>query len=251
MKPYYDDGTVTIYHGAMEDVLAATEPAFEADIVFTDPPYGNGNGDNDFQDRKSFTVDGPLSSNAAPEKIANDAPANFNNNLSRWLSYIDAHARDDSAIFVMCSGGGGPEPKFVRVAAMMDSLWNFRQALVWDKRARGPGLGMRFRRDYEFVMLATPERLPWVTKAGDGAMSNVIDAAPPANRKHPNEKPVELVAACLRPFAAPGRIVLDPFCGSGTTLAVARELGMRAIGIDVDEKWCKLSAERVAQRLMF
>lgn len=67
-------------------------------------------------------------------------------------------------------------------------------------------------------------------------------------RVHPTQKPLELMAWCLN-FVAPGT-VLDPFMGSGTTLVAAHQLGRRAIGIELEEKYCEIAAQRLAQNVL-
>lgn len=65
---------------------------------------------------------------------------------------------------------------------------------------------------------------------------------------HPTEKPVGLMTWCLG-FLPPG-LVLDPFCGAGSTLLAARELGRRAIGIEIEERYCEIAAKRLAQGVL-
>jgi site-specific DNA-methyltransferase (adenine-specific) len=65
---------------------------------------------------------------------------------------------------------------------------------------------------------------------------------------HPAEKPVALmqwvVSRCL------SSVVLDPFMGSGTTLVAAKALGRKAIGVEVDERYCEIAARRLSQEVL-
>ena len=64
---------------------------------------------------------------------------------------------------------------------------------------------------------------------------------------HPTVKPLSLMKYLLKLLAPPGDpIVLDPFCGSGSTLVAAKELGIRAIGIEKSEEYCEIARARVA-----
>jgi DNA modification methylase len=67
---------------------------------------------------------------------------------------------------------------------------------------------------------------------------------------HPTQKPLPLMQWCLELLDAEA-VVLDPFMGSGTTLRAAKDLGRRAIGIEIEERYCEIAANRLSQEVLF
>ncbi len=67
---------------------------------------------------------------------------------------------------------------------------------------------------------------------------------------HPAPYPVELARRCIRLSTWPNEIVFDPFTGSGSTLVAAKQLGRRAIGFEVSERYCEIAAKRLAQGVL-
>lgn len=65
------------------------------------------------------------------------------------------------------------------------------------------------------------------------------------NVNHPTEKPEDLMLSLVS--KCPFGLILDPFMGSGTTLVAAKRLTRRAIGIEIEEKYCEIAAKRLAQ----
>ena len=78
----------------------------------------------------------------------------------------------------------------------------------------------------------------------------IYECSSPRDRVHVAQKPVDVMRWVLR-IVRPGAVVLDPFMGSGATLRAARDMGLRAIGIDSDERYCQHAAEQLSQGSLF
>ena len=68
---------------------------------------------------------------------------------------------------------------------------------------------------------------------------------------HPCPRKVGHAAFLVQWWSAPDETVVDPFMGGGTTLHAAKDLGRRAIGIEIEERYCEIAAKRLAQRVLF
>ena len=241
MKPYYDHAGIVIYHGDCREILP-TLASESVDMIWTDPPYGHSNHDGDLNSRLNKHRD------IASQPIAND-------DADSMRVVVDFALREAARILkadcccCCCCCGGGPRPTFAWVANRMDSDGlSFFHSVIWDKA--NPGLGWRYRRQHEMVMISHRKggKLAW--SSASKAAPNIIRMMPDRERHHPNEKPEALVSWFLDLHTLEGQTILDPFMGSGTTLVAAKQLGRRAIGIELEEKYCEIAAKRLSQEML-
>ena len=100
------------------------------------------------------------------------------------------------------------------------------------------------------VMVAhkTGAKLAWADD--DAACPNILRISTDRDREHPNQKPTALVAAFIQLHTLEGQMVLDPFCGSGTTLATAKNMRRQAIGIEIEERYCEIAVRKLSQEVL-
>jgi DNA modification methylase len=205
MKPYYQDGAVTIYHGDCREILPQLEPV---DLVLTDPPYGIAS-----IWKGGFLVRHGWGKAKIESQLRNT-----------WDAQTPSRATFDLIIAAgetVCIWGGN-----------YFDLPTSRGWLVWNKPERG------------FTL--SEAELAWTNKdmrirVFDGKRSDV-------GREHPTQKTLELFKWCVNLLG--GQTILDPFMGSGTTLRAAKDLGRKAIGIEIEEKYCEIAAQRMSQEVL-
>lgn len=251
MKPYYEDAKagIVIYHGDCREVLPELERQ-SVRLLWTDPPYGHGNQDGDLQAaRVRDNVKGARKREAVA--IANDTAAEMRVVVDTALELAKPLLIPDCCC-CCCAGGGGPTVTFAWLANRLDEKgYQFFHAVVWDKSGRGHGMGWRFRRNYEFVMVSHKAggKLSWADQ--DVAVPNIVFVQPTDNLLHPTEKPAALVEYFIGLTTTPGELILDPFAGSCTTAEAAKLTGRRCICIEQDEAYCEAGANRLRQEVLF
>ena len=228
MKPYYEHAGITIYHGDCRDILPELEPV---DLVLTDPPYGVGlvTKTSDYRGSK-----------------------NYDNGKSLLASVL----YDDSAD---------------TIRPLIKSAIPLALALS-DRAVIFPGTKMMFEYPVPAAIGAvfTPNgagRSPWgfqcshpilyygkdpYLQDGKGSRPNGFRTEQPNMEKidHPCPKPIAWMKWSIRRASRGGETVLDPFMGSGTTLVAAKDLGRRAIGIEIEERYCEIAAKRLSQEVL-
>ena len=216
MKPYYEHGGITIYHGDCREIL----PTLAADVVVADPPYG-------------IDIDTDYSSLTGTRE--------FNARKGNYSGKSHARVHGDDAPF-------DPAPFLSRPCALFGAN-HFAARLpeggtwhVWDKR---DGLNSNMFADFEIWWTSYPSgpsrifRHKWL---------GYMRASEVGAHYHPTQKPTALLHRIVE--GAPIGVIVDPFMGSGTTLRAAKDLGRRAIGIEIEERYCEIAAKRLSQEVL-
>lgn len=219
MKPYYQDEHVILYHA---DCLQHLDILDTADVLVTDPPYGM-----DYQSARRS--DNPL------DRIKGDQ---------------DTETRDA----VIAAWGDKPALVFGRWSVQAPR--NEKQRLIWWKEGN-PGMGnlnMPFGPAHEDIhLLGTgwDRKSTGLPRIGSVIPTRGLRGGSHGEENatgHPTPKPVALMEFLIK--RCPPGIIIDPFAGSGSTLRAAKNLGRSAIGFEIEEKYCAIAAERLAQEVL-
>lgn len=211
MKPYFSDGTVTIYHGDCA-VISPQLGAF--DLLCTDPPYGIGEarGKNKSRTKLAKSRDYGVSD-------WDDAPPS-----GELIASLRSFAR------WQCIFGGN------YFSLPPSSCW-----LVWDKEN-----GENDFADCELAWTNWPKAVRRIRHMWHGMLRKGGE-----ERYHPTQKPLAVMSWAIDLCPERPTTVIDPFMGSGTTLRACKDLGISCVGIEREEKYCEIAARRLAQQTLF
>jgi site-specific DNA-methyltransferase (adenine-specific) len=246
VKPYFDDGQVSLYLGDCREVLP--ELGVTADLVLADPPYGE--------------------------------------TSLEWDRWPDGWLKAAAGITRSLWCFGSLRMYLKHAEEFRAARWSLSQDVIWEKHNGSGFANDRFKRVHEqtthwyrgqwddiyhkvpVTADAVPKtvrrkhRPPHMGEIGAGRftseeggprlMRSVIFMRSMHGRAlHPTEKPLGLLDPLISYGCREGGLVVDPFADSGSTLDAARCSGRRAIGIEADEKYCELAARRLAQADLF
>ncbi len=243
MKPYYEDGSVTIYHADWQEVLPQIKSQ-SVNLLLTDPPYATTN-------------------------LEWDKPVDW-----RLFWPIVEQICKCYATMVLFSSG------LFTITLINSNRKHFRYELIWEKPMPVGFLSANRRplRAHENILVFAPlfyrsvYNQQFVTgkmhkrgadgrvvahygRAASGTASFSNKYHPRSILRfskhvtdrslHPTQKPLDLMKWLVRSYSKPRQLVVDPFIGSGTTLVAAKSTGRRAIGIEREEKFCEIAATRL------
>ena len=228
-KPYYEHDGQTIYHADCREVLSC----FSADMLLTDPPYGIGWKSNRGKHDILTGDDGSLM-------------------LSSWLNLAIRAIKRGRHFYIFGLTSSD-------VLSLPDIPACGLAELIWDKVVMGLGdVTSPWGTSHEKILFGVQEISEANRKKGYGVTAarlrrgSVLRFQRPHSGqtlRHPTEKPVGLLRVLIESSTTFDEFVLDPFMGVGSTLVAARDEGRKAIGIEIEEKYCEIAVQRLSQEV--
>ena len=215
MTPYYQDDLVTLWHGDCRQV----REWLSADVLVTDPPYGIAWPAGQLHSDKSIRV-------TATQSIVGDE---------------DTQVRDDVISL------WGDRPMIVFGSWRKPRPDQTKHRLIWHKQGRHPGVSPHpfYANDEEIYLVGGG----WVGQPSPTVITTTEQRAQqPSKVGHPTPKPIGLMEHLVS--KCPPGVIADPFAGGGSTLIAARNQGRTCIGVEIEERYCELIANRLAQGVL-
>ena len=214
IEPYYLDDSVTIYHGDCKEIL----PGLLFDVVVTDPPYGI-----------DVVKNGKIGTNdLAKARVYREVVGDTEKLDPTWLAGFG----NSQVIFGVSH--------FVKIP-------HSGQLLVWDKRFKEKESSNGLFAEVEIAWHSKKAPSKIIKHQQQGFVANLGDIG----RYHPTQKPLAVMHWLVKNCSNLEDVIVDPYMGTGTTLRAAKDLGRKAIGIEIDEQYCEIAVKRLAQEVLF
>lgn len=235
--PYFDRDGITLINGDCLDILPSLE---HVDHIITDPPYAaramkNARSGSTIKQRRDG-VEYDFGYCALSDELRRAAAMEFGRLCRRWtLVWSDLETAHQWR------------------ACLESAALRYVRMGVWVRQHAAPQFsGDRPAQGAEACVIAHggDVRLRWNGGGRPAAWVGPIVNAAASHRQHASPKPLWLMRTLIEQFTDPGDLILDPFAGSGTTLRAAKDLGRRAIGIEISEVYCAVAVERLRQEAM-
>jgi site-specific DNA-methyltransferase (adenine-specific) len=243
IQPYYEDAAVRLYHGD-SDVVLGELALCDVPLVLTDPPYNVSA--RSVGGRANTTIGRVPRKDGTMREIVRDfGEWDHDWNPSIFLAETAEMLKSGGSLVAFTS-------EFL-MQAYIDSNLEHRGLLYWRKSNPAPNFRKQIVRAIEMAVWQT-QGIGWTFNEGgyrpnvwDGAIINGFTCENTGEgRFHPTQKPEWLMAEWVSLFSNRGDLVVDPYCGSGTTLVVAKRLGRKAIGIEAREEYCEIAMRRLS-----
>lgn len=221
-----------VFHGDCRKVLSSLDEG-SFDLLVTDPPY------------RLNDTSGSMTSSSKTEKWtghlkAGDTTANIQNEIEfkEWLPIVYRSLRDPSHAYIFCNDKN--LHKLINSALSVG--FRLHNVLVWKKNNVTPNRW--YMKNCEFVVFLHKGKSFPIAKLGS-AQFLPFENISGVNKTVPTEKPVELLKLLIENSSDYGGLVLDPFCGSGSTGIASLLLNRLFVGIDISEECVNLTRQKI------
>lgn len=239
MKPYYEHGGITIYHGDSKEVLSDLPLSEDGyNVMVTDPPYSlpwRYGTNNSPKGNRKMEFDFDKEGNATPGV----------------LDIISLYLHRYKALHVFCGA-----MQYGQIAQLVLNHGMTVKPWVWVKKCHPPAApGNWWPSGFELAMYGFKQGA-WFGDQNPSRCnvyhSDTYRHGIRAYEKvgHPTQKWLPMIRFIIESIVPPDGVVVDPFMGSGTTLRAAKDLGRKAIGIEIEERYCEVAAKRLSQEVL-
>ncbi len=224
LTPYYQDREVTIYHGDCREVLSRIEKG----TIITDPPYNVGYHYYGYKDRLSKAQYLHLLKDAMP------------------LPAVVLHYPEE--MFDVGTAVGEPPQKCVAWVYNANTPRQWRMVAWFGCKPDFSRVNQAFKNPTDRRIAAKMELGSEGCSLYDWWNDEQVKNVSAEKTNHPCQIPLTVMTKAVS--VTPCALIVDPFCGSGTTLRAAKDIGRKAIGIEIEEKYCEIAAKRMAQEVL-
>lgn len=235
IKLWYKDDFVRLFQGNCLEVMdKMIDKGIKVDCIITDPPYK-------LTPRgTSGTMGGAFWTGELAKKgiVFNSKSLD----IKRWIDKCYAILKDKTHIYIMTNDKNLRE----YLNAIYESDFKYVKTIIWDKPNKICGRWYMTKK--ETIILA---RKGIQRPINNPSTPDILQTPNFKKQKenglnlHDTEKPVELMSVFIDNSTNEGEVVLDLFAGIGTTLVAAKKLNRKAIGIELEEKYCDIAKQRL------
>jgi site-specific DNA-methyltransferase (adenine-specific) len=225
IQPFYNEDGITIYNNDCLNVIDSLPPV---DCIIADPPYG-------------INLDKGYNKNY-DQLVSGDDGFTVMFFLDDILTQYQEKLKVGGALYLFTRFDVAPY-WWLKIKRYFTT----KNIIIWDKGGGGVGdLEGNYINDYEMIIYATKGR-----HLLNGKREGAVWKIPKVKTEyHPTQKPEDIIMKIIEHSCPANGLILDPYMGSGTTLVAAKKLGRKAVGIELNPKYCDVAIDRLRQTTM-